>query len=49
MLDYGCDICYERKDFDNNIIWITSSYGLCEDCYSKLTNEEIEEIRIKYE
>lgn len=46
---YGCDMCGERKDFDKEIIWVTSSYGVCEKCYKKLTEEEIEKIRGKYE
>lgn len=47
--DYGCDICGARKDWDNEIVWITSSYGVCNECYNKLTKEEIEELREKYE
>lgn len=46
---YGCDICGERKDWDKEIIWITSSYGVCESCYEKLTEEELEKIREKFE
>ena len=46
---YGCDKCGERKDGDKEIIWITSSYGICEECYKKLTEEEKEKIREKYE
>lgn len=45
---YGCDKCAKRKFWDN-INWITSSYGLCPECYDKLTPEEIEELRKKYE
>ena len=46
---YSCDICYTMKDWDNEIIWITSSYGVCEKCYNELTKEQLEEIREKYE
>jgi ribosome-binding protein aMBF1 (putative translation factor) len=46
---YGCDICGERKDWDNEIIWITSSYGVCEKCYNALTNEDKDKIRKDYE
>ena len=46
---YGCDICGERKDFDKEINWITSSYGLCDECYNKLNEEEIEKLEKIYE
>ena len=46
---YGCDICGKRKDWDNEIIWITSTYGVCEDCFNKLTNEDLDNIRQDYE
>ena len=46
---YGCDVCAERKDFNNEIIWITSSYGVCADCYDTLSEEELEELRKNYE
>ena len=46
---YGCDICGTRKDFDEEIIWITSTYGVCEECYNTLTNEDKDKIRNDYE
>ena len=46
---YGCDMCGERKDWDNEIIWITSSYGVCRECYDKLSKEDLEELRKIYE
>lgn len=46
---YGCDICGERKDWDYGIVWITSSYGVCYECYEKLSREDIEYLRKKYE
>lgn len=46
---YGCDICGDRKDWDKEIIWITSSYGVCEGCYNRLTNEDLDNIRQDYE
>lgn len=46
---YGCDICGRRKDWDNEINWISSSYGLCDECYNKLSKEEIEELEKIYE
>lgn len=46
---YGCDICGERKDWDNEIHWITSSYGVCDGCYEKLSEEEIEQLEKIYE
>ena len=46
---YGCDMCGERKDYDKEIIWITSTYGVCEDCYNKLTNEDKDKIRNDFE
>ena len=46
---YGCEICGDRKDFDKEIVWITSSYGVCEKCYEKLTSEEVEKLRQYYE
>lgn len=46
---YGCDICCGRFDFDDEIWWITSSYGVCRECYEKLTEEQLEQIRRDYE
>lgn len=46
---YSCDMCSALKDWDSEIIWITSSYGVCEECYNELTREQLEEIREKYE
>jgi hypothetical protein len=46
---YGCDICAKRKDQDYGIVWITSSYGVCLECYRKLSREDIEYLRKKYE
>lgn len=46
---YGCDMCAERKDWDDEIIWITSSYGVCDECYAKLSEKELEQLREKYE
>ena len=45
---YGCDMCGERKDWNTEINWITSSYGLCDECYYKLS-EEIEKLEEIYE
>lgn len=46
---YGCDICGARKDYDEEIIWITSTYGVCEGCYNRLTNEDKDKIRNDFE
>lgn len=46
-LDYGCDICGKRRDWATEIIWITSSFGVCEDCYDIMTEEEKRKIRIE--
>ena len=46
---YGCDICGNRKDWDYGIVWITSSYGVCYECYNKLSREDLERIRKEYE
>ena len=46
---YGCDMCGARKDYDEEIIWITSTYGVCEGCYNRLTNEDKDKIRNDYE
>ena len=40
---YGCDICGERKDCASDIVWLTSSFGVCQDCYDKIPYE----IRLK--
>ena len=45
---YGCDQCAKRKFWDD-IVWITSSYGLCPECHSKLSHEEMENLEKKYE
>ena len=42
---YGCDKCGERFDW-NDIIWTTSSYGVCEECYGRMSVDEKNEIRI---
>ena len=46
---YGCDICGERHDWEREIIWITSSYGVCSECYGKFSEEDLEAIRRIYE
>lgn len=46
---YHCDECGAEKDWDYEINWLTSSYGLCDECYNKLTEEEKEELIEKYE
>ena len=46
---YGCDICGKRKDWDYGIVWITSNYGVCYECYKKLSREDIEKIRKEYQ
>lgn len=46
---YGCDICGNRKDWDHGIVWITSSYGVCLECYEKLSRENIVKIRKEYD
>jgi hypothetical protein len=46
---YGCDICGNRKDWDEEIHWITSSYGICDGCYDKLSETEIEKLEEIYE
>lgn len=46
---YGCDMCGERKKFEEEIIWITSSYGVCKKCYQSLNEEELEILRKEYE
>lgn len=48
-LTYGCDICGSRRDFDNGIIWLTSSYGICQKCYDTLSEEDKERIYAEYE
>ena len=45
---YSCDDCGDRH-FWEDIIWITSSYGLCETCRDKLSDEEVEKLEEKYE
>ena len=40
---YGCDVCGLRFPWDD-INWLTSSYGVCEHCYAKLTPEQIKEL-----
>jgi hypothetical protein len=44
---YGCDVCYKRFDQDNQITWITSSYGLCNDCYQNKSKKQLKQIRGK--
>lgn len=48
-IKYGCDICGERKDWDTEIHWITSSYGVCDECYDKLSKDDIARIEEEYE
>lgn len=47
-LSYGCDICCGRYIFDN-INWITSSFGVCDNCYNKLNKKDKERLAILYE
>ena len=46
---YGCDLCGKRKDWDTEIHWITSSCGVCDECYSELSEEQIEYLEKMYE
>jgi len=46
---YGCDMCGERKDWEREIIWITSTYGVCVECFATLSEDELEELRRIYE
>ena len=32
---YHCDICGEQHQWED-IVWVSSSFGLCQDCYCKL-------------
>lgn len=43
---YGCDKCGRRFDWEREIIWITSSYGVCKECYDKMTSDEKNAIRL---
>ncbi len=43
---YGCDKCGMRFDWDTEIIWITSAYGVCSECYDKMSTDEKNVIRI---
>lgn len=45
---YSCDDCGNRHLWDD-INWITSSYGLCENCREKLSEEDVLELEKKYE
>lgn len=42
-------MCGDRFDWDTEIIWVTSSFGLCERCHDKLSQEELEEYQREYE
>lgn len=33
---YCCNICGEEKDWDEEIIWLNSSFGVCEHCLNKI-------------
>ena len=41
---YVCDVCGKAYDWDSEIIWITSAFGVCEKCYGKLSEAEKAEI-----
>ena len=41
---YGCDLCGRECDWDNDIYWLTSSFGVCEDCYDKIPENIREKI-----
>ena len=43
-LDYGCDICGDRFDWENEIIWLNSGYGVCPKCYDTLSETEKERL-----
>lgn len=38
---YGCDICGGRFDWEREILWISSSIGVCQDCYDKYATDKI--------
>ena len=35
---YSCDICGKRHKWDD-IVWLSSSYGVCEDCVDKIPDD----------
>lgn len=48
--DYGCDTCNKRLyNDDGNLIWVTTGFGLCTDCYNKFTRDELDLIEVAYE
>lgn len=48
-LTYGCDLCGERKNWDEEIVWLTSSFGVCGSCYEKLSEKEKERLILEHE
>ena len=46
---YHCDICSSEKNWDTDIHWLTSSYGICDECYQSLSEEERDKLAKKYE
>ena len=46
-LNYGCDICGEPKDWVDGMVWITSAFGVCEECYNSMTEAEKRKISIE--
>lgn len=41
---YLCRICGKEKDWESDTIWISSSFGVCSDCYDKIPEEIRERI-----
>ena len=48
-LTYECDICHDFFDYDSGIIWITPSYGVCEECRAKTSDDELDKLVYKCE
>lgn len=40
---YGCAICGKRVDWDD-VIWFNSSDGVCDECYSKIPQNILDDI-----
>lgn len=38
---YGCDQCGERYDWETEIEWLNSGYGVCYDCIAEMSEDEI--------
>ena len=46
--NHECEKCGKVDTDGTQTVWLTGTYGVCQECYDKMSNEEIEDIEVEY-